>query len=76
MRGQVKGPGGRTVFGFEERGESQEMSRAGCDVIKQYMGKMTLTEPGRVGEMWETHTEALEGADPGVWAAWKDGGRP
>ena len=37
MRGQVKGPGGRTKFGFEERGESQEMSRARSDVIKQYM---------------------------------------
>ena len=37
VRGQVKGPGGRTMFGFEERGESQEMSRAGSDVIKQYM---------------------------------------
>lgn len=37
MRGQVKGPGGRTMFGFEERGESQEMSRAGSDVIKQFM---------------------------------------
>lgn len=36
-RGQVKGPGGRTMFGVEERGESREMSRAGGDVIKQCM---------------------------------------
>lgn len=36
-RGQVKGPGGRTMFDVEERGESREMSGAGGDVIKQCM---------------------------------------